>query len=677
MTKLSQLVSQLLHVKTPQQRYQVLSQKIEDIEHLEPLTEEETYLLNALVVIGQRKSIHSYLKDRKTFNQLIEKLKHVDRFYSDFGGLVGYQSQVLRLLSDSRDASYQVEYLPPQPIDIGSENKQVRTFAIEGIRHLDSMAEMYAIGGAADRLNLTDRATGKDLPAAKLVFLGRTLLERLVRDLFAREYLHYKLFKKQIHVPLAMMTSHDKNNDHYVRQIWQENEWFGRRKESVLFFCQPLVPTFLRDGSWAVQKNKKLLLKPGGHGVIWKLAIQEGVFHKLQELGKKKALVRQINNPIAGVDYGLSAFIGAGIVYDYWFGFASCPRKQNAKEGINVMKQIKREKSTTWALSNVEYCDARAHTMVDEKYPANTNILFIDLQAIEEAVKKHPYPGVVLNFKQTQGVQECARLELTMQNIADFFEAKSQDQLRSYLTINERKKTISVTKRAYIPGESLLETPEGCLIDFLCNARDLFTSCGFEMPSIELSQIEVLKHLPFYIDYHPALGPYYSIIRQKLKGGYIHCGSELKLEIADLYMENISIEGSLLIEADAVMGHKEQNEIAFSDRSSKAILKNVQVVNQGIDYSSHCLLAQGEVVHRQRCMISVGENAEFIAENVLLKGDLTIRVPSHTRCTAFMKGRQVEFHFEALDQAIPLYQYRVDEENHICLTLNPREHIGE
>lgn len=43
------------------------------------------------------------------------------------------------------------------------------------------------------------------------------------------------------------------------------------------------------------------MMKPGGHGAIWKLMWDEGVFDWLQgQHGRRAALVRQISNPMAG-----------------------------------------------------------------------------------------------------------------------------------------------------------------------------------------------------------------------------------------------------------------------------------------------------------------------------------------------------------------------------------------
>ncbi|MDN3505222.1 MAG: UTP--glucose-1-phosphate uridylyltransferase [Rhabdochlamydiaceae bacterium] len=661
-------LSKLLPTKSEKERYQIFNQPIEGVDHLGPLSDDETYLINALFAIGQKNIIRPYLKTREELSKLLDELHAVDRFYADFGGLVGYQNQVLKLLNQKMPDK-QEEYFPPNSIDISFENAQVKKAILSGIKEMDKMAEMYAIGGAADRLNLVDSATGVPLPAAKLTLLNKTLLEHMIRDLFAREYLHFKLFGKQVETPLAMMTSREKQNDMHVRRICQENKWFGRKEVNFSFFCQPLVPTFEKNGNWKQDDSDSLLLKPGGHGVIWKLASQEKVIHNLREMGKTKALIRQINNPIAGTDYGLLAFTGIGLSEDQQFGFASCPRRKNAKEGVNVIKKQVKEGVASYALSNLEYCDLRADAIAED-YPANTNILFVDLAGIEKAVKDNPYPGVVLNFKQSgKSSTEIARLELTMQNIADYFEDISKEHKHSYLTVNTREKTISAAKKAYIEGESFLETPEGCILDMQRNAHALFSSCGTQLPPLESIDSSYFECPPYFITYHPALGPNYSIIRQKIKGGQIAFGSYMNLEVAELAMNSVNLDGSLSIESDNVMGHYEGDELIFSDRTSRIILENVDIENDGLDLDRTTSLVTGEVVHKQNCLISLGENAQFEARNVRFKGDFIIRVPKDLRCVAKMNNRKVEFTFEPI-KTVSLYRYWVNQADEVCVSPN-------
>ena len=48
------------------------------------------------------------------------------------------------------------------------------------------------------------------------------------------------------------------------------------------------------DGRWLLTAPLQPLLKPGGHGVIWKLMLDSGVFDWLRSQGREAAIVRQI-----------------------------------------------------------------------------------------------------------------------------------------------------------------------------------------------------------------------------------------------------------------------------------------------------------------------------------------------------------------------------------------------
>lgn len=64
---------------------------------------------------------------------------------------------------------------------------------------------------------------------------------------------------------------------------------------TYLLFLQPLIPAVAaEDGHWLISEPLGLILKPGGHGVIWKLAFDRGVFDWFYKKGRKAALVRQI-----------------------------------------------------------------------------------------------------------------------------------------------------------------------------------------------------------------------------------------------------------------------------------------------------------------------------------------------------------------------------------------------
>lgn len=653
------------------------------------------FIIKSLFAIGQGERVfQADFGKEGELEELLERLVSVEHFYSSIGGLIGYHLRMLQLLSGgSSKEERRSFYHPAEGVDISCENSLVRKSVKEGLFHMKNLAEIYPVGGAADRLSLQDERTGEQLPAACLPFLGRSLLEGLIVDLQAREYLHYKLTKEQLTTPVAMMTSKEKNNHQHILDICEENGWFGRGEESFRFFCQPSVPAVNKSGDWCLQGSLKLILKPGGHGAIWRLAQEEGIFDWFFSQGKIKALIRQINNPVAGTDYGILAFTGVGFAQNKRFGFASCPRQIKTSEGVNVIIETPKEGSVQYVLTNIEYCDFKRFGIVDQpekpgslysQFSSNTNLLFADLKAVQEAVEKCPIPGILVNLKKMtyqtgtgqKKEEEIARLESTMQNIADFFtedfpsslQKGERGKLQTYLTYNKRRKTISTAKRAFTLGSSLVETPEGCFLDILNNGRELLTECGLQVPEENDPAIFFTKGPSFIFLYHPALGPLYSVITQKIRGGKLSLGSELQLQIAELDMTDLDVQGSLLVHADCVMGHVSGKGILnYSSNCGKCTLKNVSVRNKGIDFDMPNVYWKNEIARQESCHIILRGRSEFYAENVTFAGDFFIEVEDGVRVTAIQKDQDIEFIKESLGDVAWQWNYSLGSDNVIVL----------
>lgn len=666
----------------------------------------EEYLIKSLVVIQQADLIFpltelDFLKEKEKFSILLSNLKMIDSFYDAIGGIIGYHRMCIRLLYDAqspKEINSQEKYCPPFGIDLTKESSYLREVIIQGIAHQGKIAELYPVGGAADRLKLHDEKTHFDLPAARLEFLGRTLLEGMIRDVQAREFLHFKLFDKQVITPIALMTSHEKNNDYLVQEIVREKGYFGRPKEYFKFFLQPLVPTFTQEGMWCLEEPMKLLLKPGGHGVIWKLALQEKVLEWFSSYDRTKALIRQINNPIAGVDGGLIALSGVGCKENKVFGFASCLRRVKTSEGMNLLKESSTPEGVTIVLSNIEYCDFKKCGIEDipknslEPYsifPSNTNILFADLGAIAKVVKKLPYPGMLVNFKKMkyykpgegEVIAPIARLELLMQNIADGFEevfTKTLEQdphpnLNTFITFNKRYKTISPTKKQFVPGSGLVETALGCFYDYLKNTKELLEEgCHFILPEFPKEEDFLQQGPSFIVLYHPALGPLYSVIGQKIRRGSLGINSELQLEIADVNIEDLCVKGSLLIEASQVMGHEIDGVLYCSHQTGRCCLKNVNIKNKGIDSSKRNVYWKNRIHREEKCRILLEGFSEFIAEDVTLEGDFDIIVRDGERVIAKQEENKVIFYKESIEKhlAKPYWAYHIAVDQSIQLKFN-------
>ena len=591
---------------------------------------------------------------------LLALLEEVEAFYGSIGGIVGYHAQMLKLIKGD-EASNASEYSAPQGIDLCDETPEVKEAIRWGLEALPYMAEIYPIGGAGDRLGLHDEQTGEPLPACVLRFGGVSLLHGLIRDLQAREHLYEELFGEKVITPIALMTSVEKKNHERVLEILERNRWFGRPKESFKIFTQGMVPVLTKEGNWCMCAPLELVTKPGGHGVLWRQMQHEGVFDWLAEQGRTKALIRQINNPAAGLDHMLLSFAGIGAHGDYDFGFAACHRRVGSAEGTNVLFH----RGSSWGLTNIEYTEFAKHGLVDEGdeyslYPANTNVLFADLKAVEAVIEKVPLPGMLINMKKTmpfidadgkRSEELAGRLETMMQNIADYFTGDDPDDLPSFLTFNKRSKTISVTKNTY-RGEKLRETPPGCYFTMLRNWQELFGErCGMELAPIPSEEEYVKGSIPYHINFHPRLGPLWSIIAQKVRGGRVAEGAELQLNIAQVDLVDLDLDGSLRI-----MG-----------RDGTCRMKGCKVRNAGLGENPLDAYWHHQVDRDESLLVDIHPGGEFVAENVTFEGNFHIEVFPEQRVVARQEGDNVILEKTKISEPSWNWEYTLSSEGDIVL----------
>ena len=240
-----------------------------------------------------------------------------------------------------------------------------------------------------------------------------------------------------------------------------------------------------------------------------------------------------------------------------------------------------------------------------------------------------------------------ARLESTMQNIADVLvEEKScpaaQKTERTFVTYNRRHKTISTAKKAFIPGKPVHETPENCFYDLLIASRELLGDhCGFELPPSHTVEEYLEKGPDFLFLYHPALGPTYSSIKQKLCGGKLSLFSELLLEIAEMHASNLRIQGSLQVLAEQVMGHvNEAGILEYSKKIGRCVLENVTVENRGVDWKSSQPYWKMELCRHESLKIILKGHSLFSAKNVSFVGNHTFIVEEGMEMHVSQEGKE-------------------------------------
>ncbi|MFI0435040.1 MAG: UTP--glucose-1-phosphate uridylyltransferase [Parachlamydiaceae bacterium] len=668
------------------------------------LSAESEYAIKAIMAIGQAPIVFNIKNMNEDIEQklitLLEHLLEIETFYNFLGGIIGYHYTTLHLLYQKINGATpsfdHLRYIHPRGLNLIEESADTRQAIRWGIENIQHISVIYPLGGAGDRLNLKDESTGNSLPAALLPFLGHTLLDSIVHDLQALEYLAFKLLGKQSTTPIALMTSIEKNNHLHILNICKTSNWFGRGEENFYFFIQPLAPVITIEGNWSLSSHLTLTLKPSGHGVLWKLAQEVGVFKWLESHGRHECLIRQVNNPLASTDQGVLTLIGIGCKQQKAFGFLSCQRLLYSDEGTNVIIETEKQSGGyDYCLTNIEYPEFNQRGIGEipakpgspySLYPTNTNILFANIRSIQEALKTCPLPGQLINMKSEVPYLNAdgelsfmlgGRLESTMQNIADHLtdhfshrldEKDYQTALQTFILCNSRSKTISTTKKSYKKGLPPIETPEQAFYDILSNHRELLIRCQFEMPPHQSIDEHLAEGPSFIFLFHPGLGPLYAIITQKIRKGRLFPGAELQLDMAEVDIEELSLQGSLVIEAQSPLGTIKEGGFLEYGNESRCSLRRVFIQNEGIDRSIEQHYWKNAIKRKEGVKIILGEGAEFHAEDLTLKGSHVFEVPDRHRLTAASDGNGgVEIKLRPIEKPTWQWHYSFDSENAIKL----------
>jgi UTP---glucose-1-phosphate uridylyltransferase len=658
------------------------------------LNDECSVVIFSLIILDQTHIFHIPENSFDQFERLrlmIQPLIEVELFYSSMGGILGYHALFLELLLNKEEKNKGNNAIQaPQGKDISEDGPAIDQLLRQALENLPQMAQLSPVAGAGERLGLLSKE-GRALPVARLNYLGFNLLENMFRDIQAWEYLYFKVKGLTHFIPVGLMTSEIHNNHEIISEIVESNKFFFRDKSKILLFKQPQVPVISSNGEWLLQSSLKLHMRPGGHGAIWKQAADAGLLDAFSGMGVQKLFLRQINNPVAAVDYSALAFMGMGLQGDFQFGFASCLRRVGASEGMNVLCNKDKE---FW-ISNIEYTDFQKRGIKDQEkekgssyscFPSNTNILFVDLHTVSKSLKEKILFAPTINLKS---FYECyregsykkingGRVESMMQNLADEVKTSSQDglcpeKLNSFITFNRREKTISVTKKQYQNKKEFADTPYSCFYDLYQSYHSLLENyCNFSV-SEKISLEEFAEHSsPFYLYFHPALGPTFSIIGQKLREGEVSFGSYLQLEIAELELKRFHIDGALKINSGNPLGlskEKRDSEGAYSSGPACSLIDCV-IRNRGVDRSKiterHAWEANAPL--KEVLNITLKEGAEFEAKGIEFLGDINIEVPAFTKMVVLQEGSELIFQTNSIKNPTWTWQYHFDVADRLILT---------
>jgi hypothetical protein len=149
------------------------------------------------------------------------------------------------------------------------------------------------------------------------------------------------------------------------------------------------------------------------------------------------------------------------------------------------------------------------------------------------------------------------------------------------------------------------------------------------------------------------------VIAQKIRGGALLQGSELILEVAEARLLDVTVDGSLLVHADNVMGHQDaspaysssngsngssggysswranpvngngssngsssSSQLVYSCHNGRVHMMNVAVQNVGIDWHHPGnVYWQHKVQRHEACSIILRGRSEFEAYDCKIRGD--------------------------------------------------------
>lgn len=600
-----------------QNEVKILNEKLK----IANLPEFGNYIVWSFSLLGQFHIVDFLLHfDKKKFLKkilLINQFKKLDNIYYDNGGFFGYIIEFYRCFNEKKE--FDTENFSSCPfVEVTSlSHSEISSNVFLGIKTLAETGFFILAGGKAERF--FDFQSNRSM--SSLEFFKKSLLERIIEDIEGLEALYERFFQKPITVPIVIMLS---------SSVSMNESCFSRIKKSdrylngfLKFFVQNDLPLITSEGFFLLDKNEELVMLPGGHGRLWHEAYKQGIFCYLKDLKIKHILIRQINNPLAGLDENLLLLLGTSHIKKKLFGVISCNKDLRYSEG----SWVKLCKQNTYSHINIEYTQLSFFNRdLISRAPSNTNILYFNLEKNWNKLSQLPKFDHILNMKTIIGKENCllaGRLECLVQDFSKLLEDKEKD-FSSVIILNfPREKVISSIKKPL--EKNYLETPEKAFFDYLHCARKLLESCHVFLPK-KRSWDDFLNLGPeFIFDYHPSLGPIYSLIRQKICHGSFFENSIVELNIIDVFLENLCIKGHFIIDSEA---------------SGKCFMRNIEIKNKGSVFESSGEFWKGKLCTYEYLKISLGERARLYAEDLVLEGNIHIDVPREESWKLFINDKK-------------------------------------
>ncbi len=133
-------------------------------------------------------------------------------------------------------------------------------------------------------------------------------------------------------VPLFIMTS-EKNYEDTVN-FFEENDYFGYKKEYVFFFVQKMAPSVDYEGNIYLEEKHRISMSPNGNGGWFVSLVHAGLLDKIKELGVEWLNVFAVDNVLQKI--ADPVFVGAVSENDCVCG-AKVVAKADPNEKVGVL----------------------------------------------------------------------------------------------------------------------------------------------------------------------------------------------------------------------------------------------------------------------------------------------------------------------------------------------------
>ncbi|CAN6476183.1 unnamed protein product [Victoria cruziana] len=480
------------------------------------------------------------------------------------GGLVSYIRNARRLLADSKAGKNPYDgFIPSVPsgevLSFGDDNFMMLEEV--GVKEACHAAFVLVAGGLGERLGYN----GIKLALPSETTSGTFFLQHYIESILALQDASCKSIEGscQCRIPLVIMTSDDTHSR--TLKLLESNAYFGMSSSQVVLLKQEKVACLAdNDASLALDPNDKYKIqtKPHGHGDVHALLYSSGLLNEWCKLGLKWVLFFQDTNGL--LFKAIPAALGVSATKSYHVNSLAVPRK--AKEAIGGITRLTHSDGRTMVI-NVEYNQldpllrATGHPDGDvndetgySPFPGNINQLILELGPYMDELRKTN--GGIAEFVNPKykdstktSFKSSTRLECMMQD----YPKTLPPTAKVGFTVMDAWLAYSPVKNnpddaAKVPkGNPHHSATTGEMAIYRANSIILRKAgARVEDPKLEVYNGQEVEVWP-RVAWKPKWAVTFADVKRKVKSCRISQRSTLVLRGPDIFIEDLSLDGALIV----------------------------------------------------------------------------------------------------------------------------------